>query len=53
MLRDLAVLVALFVLVTLAGEALGTPNTGWSFSFAAIAFVSGAVFLMLRPQRSA
>jgi hypothetical protein len=48
MLRDLAILAAVFVAVTAVAEALGAANLGTAATFGQIAFVLVLVALILR-----
>lgn len=48
MLRDLAVLVAVFAAVTALAEALGAPNLGTAASFGQIAFMLALAAILVR-----
>ena len=48
MLRDLAVLVAVFTGATAIAEALGAPNLGTAASFGQLAFMLALVAILLR-----
>lgn len=48
MLRDLAVLAAVFVVVTALAEVLGAPNLGTAASFGQLAFMLVLVAILVR-----
>ncbi len=48
MLRDLAVLAAVFVAVTALAEVLGAPNLGTAASFGQLAFMLVLVAILVR-----
>lgn len=53
MLRDLAVLVAVFVVVSLLAGLLGATNLGTALTFGTIAFAAVLVAMMLYRDRQA
>lgn len=52
-LRDLALLVAAFVVVTVIASLAGAANLGTALSFGTIAFMAGIVGIMLYRDRDA
>jgi hypothetical protein len=47
-LRDVAILIAVFALVTAAAEALGAANVGTAATFGQVAFVGALMVILLR-----
>lgn len=48
MLRDLAILLAPFALVTAAAEALGAANLGTALAFGQMAFAATLVYVLIK-----
>jgi hypothetical protein len=46
--RDLAAILAVFILVTLIAEALGATNFGTALTFGEMAFAGALVFVLVR-----
>jgi hypothetical protein len=46
--RDLALILGVFVVVTLVAEALGATNFGTALTFGTMAFATALVFVLVR-----